>query len=318
MVAAVVTVFVTLVGATLAPRFKAHGGSHTQDLALQNVQARLRMVLAYFLAQLLPWSRACLDGKPSSPAASGYLLVLGSANVDEALRGYMTKYDCSSADINPIGAIAKGDLKRFLLYAAEAYGYPILADVVAAPPTAELQPVVVDPATGKPVMQLDEVDMGMSYEELGWFGRLRKNARCGPVTMYAKLRSEWEHLPARAVAEKVKRFFVFYSRNRHKMTTLTPSYHAESYSPDDNRYDLRPFLYNTAWERQFAAIDADVTAVEAAEGAARGAGGSAAGADGAAAAIAPGAAPAVAPAVAGAELRDGGAGSGLAPGMKLD
>ena len=33
----------------------------------------------------------------------GYLLVLGSANVDESLRGYMTKYDCSSADINPIG-----------------------------------------------------------------------------------------------------------------------------------------------------------------------------------------------------------------------
>ena len=29
--------------------------------------------------------------------------MLGSANVDESLRGYMTKYDCSSADINPIG-----------------------------------------------------------------------------------------------------------------------------------------------------------------------------------------------------------------------
>ena len=28
-----------------------------------------------------------------------------------------------------------------------------------------------------------------------------------------------------------------------KMTTLTPSYHAEQYSPDDNRFDLRPFLY---------------------------------------------------------------------------
>ena len=27
------------------------------------------------------------------------------------------------------------------------------------------------------------------------------------------------------------------------MTVLTPSYHAEQYSPDDNRFDLRPFLY---------------------------------------------------------------------------
>jgi hypothetical protein len=29
------------------------------------------------------------------------------------------------------------------------------------------------------------------------------------------------------VAGKVKDFFRFYSINRHKMTTLTPSYHAE-------------------------------------------------------------------------------------------
>ena len=39
------------------------------------------------------------------------------------------------------------------------------------------------------------------------------------------------------------------------MTTLTPSYHAEVYSPDDNRFDHRPFLYNTRWTWQFGAID---------------------------------------------------------------
>jgi len=42
------------------------------------------------------------------------------------------------------------------------------------------------------------------------------------------------------------------------MTTLTPSYHAEDYSPDDNRYDLRQFLYNARWPYQFARIDAYV------------------------------------------------------------
>ena len=41
-------------------------------------------------------------------------ILAGSANVDEALRGYMTKYDCSSADVNPIGGISKTDLKSFL------------------------------------------------------------------------------------------------------------------------------------------------------------------------------------------------------------
>lgn len=64
------------------------------------------MVIAYLFAQLMLWVR----GRP------GGLLVLGSSNVDEALRGYLTKYDCSSADINPIGGIAKNDLKKFLLY----------------------------------------------------------------------------------------------------------------------------------------------------------------------------------------------------------
>jgi NAD+ synthase (glutamine-hydrolysing) len=29
--------------------------------------------------------------------------------------------------------------------------------------------------------QLDEEEMGMTYEELGNFGKLRKIARCGPV-----------------------------------------------------------------------------------------------------------------------------------------
>ena len=45
-----------------------------------------------------------------------------------------------------------------------------------------------------------------------------------------------------------------YAINRHKATTITPAYHAEAYSPDDNRFDHRPFLYNTAWPWQFARI----------------------------------------------------------------
>lgn len=55
------------------PEFRAHGGSNAENLALQNIQARLRMLLAYLFAQLLPWVRGKVGG----------LLVLGSANVDE-------------------------------------------------------------------------------------------------------------------------------------------------------------------------------------------------------------------------------------------
>ena len=57
------------------------------------------------------------------------------------------------------------------------------------------------------------------------------------------------------VLQKVKIFFQLYAKNRHKVTAITPSLHCESYSIDDSRYDLRPFLYNTSWKFQFNQID---------------------------------------------------------------
>jgi len=298
-VAAVVGIFSLLAlqrtGAARTPRFESRGGTKTEDLALQNIQARLRMVVAYMLAQLLPWLRGRAGGQ-------GWLLVLGSANVDEALRGYMTKYDCSSADVNPIGAISKHDLAAFLRFSAARYALPALAEIEAAPPTAELRPNAeaadagaaaaggaggaAGAAGGGESQQRDEDEMGMTYEELGYFGRLRKVQRCGPLSMYLKLlhveAPPWRGLRPAEVAAKVRRFFYFYAVNRHKMTTLTPSYHAESYSPDDNRFDLRPFLYNAAWDAQFAAIAEDVARREkdAAEVGGAGGGGGGAGAAG--------------------------------------
>lgn len=104
-----------------------------------------------------------------------------------SLRGYLTKYDCSSADINPIGGVSKADLRRFIVYASAHYGLPALerytrvmghvsyndvttwcVSIHAAPPTAELEPIT------EGYTQTDEQDMGMSYDELSFYGRLRK------------------------------------------------------------------------------------------------------------------------------------------------
>lgn len=116
---------------------------------------------------------------------------------------------------------------------------PILNDFLNATPTAELEPMTKD------YVQSDEIDMGMTYEELGVFGYLRKVEKCGPYSMFLKLLHQWSpKLTPRQISEKVKRFFFFYAINRHKQTVLTPSYHAEQYSPEDNRFDLRPFLIN--------------------------------------------------------------------------
>lgn len=78
-------------------------------MALQNIQARIRMVISYLYAQasLVYYKRP------------GSLLVLGTSNVDESLVGYVTKYDCSSADLNPIGSVCKSDLREFLRYVYE-------------------------------------------------------------------------------------------------------------------------------------------------------------------------------------------------------
>src|ERR1700691_1106980 len=151
-----------------------YGGTKVSNLALQNIQARLRMVNAYTLAQLLPQIRGRREGAPGS------LLVLGSANVYESLRGYLTKYDCSSADVNPIGGISKTDLKRFLAWGATPQGLdlPSLRGILEQAPTAELEPIT---ETHK---QTDEEDMGCTYEELSVFGRLRKIEMLGPVGMW--------------------------------------------------------------------------------------------------------------------------------------
>ena len=103
IVSAVLSVFATLFPGRV-PRYASAGGSMAEDLALQNIQARSRMVVAYLCAQLFPWVRSSPNPgsssnsncnstgiEPKTTGKGGFLLVLGSSNVDEALRGYMTK-----------------------------------------------------------------------------------------------------------------------------------------------------------------------------------------------------------------------------------
>ena len=70
------------------------------------------------------------------------------------------------------------------------------------------------------------LDMGMTYQELTIFGRLRKLNKLGPFGMFQRLVHDWSidrerkpdddapyYTPAQ-VAEKVKKFFHFYAINR--------------------------------------------------------------------------------------------------------
>ena len=83
-------------------------------------------------------------GLPVRPADArpGRLLLLESVNVDEASRRYMTKYDCTSVDINHIRGLYKTFLKKFLGLARNRFSLPILDSILSTPFTAELEPQV--------------------------------------------------------------------------------------------------------------------------------------------------------------------------------
>lgn len=84
-----------------------------------------------------------------------------------SLLGYMTKYDCSSADLNPIGGFSKTDLKKFVFYCVEKFNFTSLIGILGAQPTAELEPL----KDGQ-IQQTDEVIIYFFNFSLIWLRKL--------------------------------------------------------------------------------------------------------------------------------------------------
>jgi len=224
----------------MVPKFKKDGGHWTEDIAIQNIQARIRMVYSYLLAQTL----GCKDDQD---CVDKDLLVLATGNVDETLMGYATKYDCSSGDLAPIATLNKHHVFGIIKYSYDKLGWDVLNEVLTAAPTAELQP-----SDGSHV-QTDEEDMGLTYNELAEFGRHRMDKMCGPFSMFDQLQEVWPEMPIELLEEKVLRFFKRYGQNRHKVAVGTPAIHLSNYSSDGKCRDIRPWVY-TGWEHQFKKI----------------------------------------------------------------
>ena len=174
-----------------------------------------------------------------------------SACVENCLR---TSLDTDFArDIAPLGAVSKTDAKKFLNWAQEKWNLLIINEFLTAVPTAELLPLSAGVQDDE-----SENEMGLTYEELSTFGRLRSIDRLGPWSCYLRLLADWKDRPGfgpKEIAGRVLRFFRFYAINRHKSTILTPSIHLEAYNPEDNRHDLRPFLYVVSWPWQAKKIE---------------------------------------------------------------
>ena len=210
------------------PQCEKEGGSIIEDKQIQNLQGRIRMIMSYMIAGLIPMIQQ---------RKHSFLLVLSSGNLDELITGFLTKYNSSSGDLNPIGSISKVRLRTFLEYCYNDLGFASIGNVLKA-------------------ISNDDNTIGcLTHKELSLMGMLRKDYKCGPYSMFRRLMTIWLDKKKEDVLQKVKIFFQLYAKNRHKVTAITPSLHCESYSIDDSRYDLRPFLYNTSWKFQFNQID---------------------------------------------------------------
>lgn len=117
-----------------------------EDLALQNLQARIRLVSSYLCSQTLQ----------AKGLAKKFFLVVGTGNCSEINRGYFTKYDNSSGDISFIGDLSKGEVFNLIdFYSREGAFYfkkkkgkeydskqfSFLKDLINSKPTAELRPI---------------------------------------------------------------------------------------------------------------------------------------------------------------------------------
>jgi NAD+ synthetase len=124
----------------------------SDDLTLQNLQARVRLVV--------PWGIAVKEDK----------IALVTSNASEAALGYTTAGgDMHMGGVNPIGGIPKAAIQRSLLYFEEQglvglKPIPALYLINNQEPTAELRPNIVD-EKGKIIAQTDESDLGFTYTQ---------------------------------------------------------------------------------------------------------------------------------------------------------
>jgi NAD+ synthase (glutamine-hydrolysing) len=208
-------------------------GWKTDDLALQNIQARARSPGVWMLANV-----------------TGGLLV-STSNRSEAAVGYATMDGDTSGGIAPIAGIDKAFLRRWLVWleqsGPEGMGpLPALAAVNVQAPTAELRPA----AAG----QTDETDL-MPYDILDFIERCTIRDRQTPLEAWQRLQVAFpDHDPIQLTVW-VERFFRLWSRNQWKRERYAPSFHLDDANLDPKTWCRFPIL-SGGFERELAELRA--------------------------------------------------------------
>jgi NAD+ synthase (glutamine-hydrolysing) len=190
------------------------------DLALQNIQARVRGPSVWMLANI-----------------TGGLL-LATSNRSEAAVGYATMDGDTCGGISPIAGIDKAFLREWLRW-LETTGphdlgpVPALSAVNAQQPTAELRP--------PEYAQTDEGDL-MPYPVLDAIERAAIRDKHGPAEVYSLMVSQYADRSPREVLGWVERFFRLWSRNQWKRERYAPSFHVDDESLDPKTWCRFPIL----------------------------------------------------------------------------
>ncbi len=192
----------------------------TDDIALQNIQARTRSPSVWLLTNIRN------------------ALLLSTSNRSEAAVGYATMDGDTSGGLSPIAGIDKAFLREWLRQfetegSAGVQPVPSLHFVNVQQPTAELRPSQYE--------QTDEGDL-MPYPLLDHIERLAIRDKLSPAEILETLiREHKEYLPTQ-LSEWVRRFFTLWSRNQWKRERYAPSFHVDDKNLDPKTWCRFPIL----------------------------------------------------------------------------
>ncbi len=202
------------------------------DIALQNIQARVRSPGIWMLANLHK------------------ALLLSTSNRSEAAVGYATMDGDTSGGLSPIAGIDKAFLRRWLKW-LEEHGpeghdpLPALAAVNSQQPTAELRP-----ADQK---QTDEGDL-MPYVLLDAIERAAIRDKKSPLEVFRLMEDRFPDYSPRQLGDWVRRFFVLWCRNQWKRERYAPSFHVDDENLDPKTWCRFPIL-SGGFERELAELE---------------------------------------------------------------
>ncbi len=207
----------------------------TDDIPLQNIQARVRAPSVWLLANL-----------------KNHLL-LTTSNRSEAAVGYCTMDGDTAGSISPISGIDKTWLREWLVWlekiGCEVKGKKIkiesLSYVNALQPTAELRP--------KNKTQTDEKDL-MPYPILNTIEQLGIRDKKAPLECFKILCNMETGYPKESLAAWIKRFFLLWSRNQWKRERYALGFHLDSYNLDSRSWCRFPVL-NGGFEKELQELE---------------------------------------------------------------